>query len=374
MDYLILLRAILAIYYGRFDVKHIILLFFITSFGFFPITPARAEAGSSGQRNGEVTRIAAFKGQQVTGVAVSGSGRIFVNFPRWRTGVENSVAEVDGGGKTKPYPDRSWNSWEIGDPVSEKKFIGVQSVVAYGDTLYVLDTRSSGPRKILDDPRVFVFNLKTDKLAVVYKLSKGSYHEDSYINDLRLDKENSVIYFTDSGHPGLVVFDIKTGTSKRALDDHYSTKAEVDHLTFGGVAKPSRASTDGIAYDEKNRKLYYHALSGYSLYSIDARTLIGGDDTAMEKAVKFECKTSAPDGMILDGKGNLYFGDLENNKIMYRRSDGKILTLVEGDAVKWADSFAVHGGSLYYTNSRINEVKGDISGMEFTLNKVRLAE
>jgi sugar lactone lactonase YvrE len=343
---------------------------FASGVALFEPRPASGKDASSSS----VTRVATFKGQQVTGVAVNGSGRIFVNFPRWRKGVESSVVEIDRKGPPKPYPDRSWNSWEIGEPVSETKFVGVQSVVAYGDTLYVLDTRSSGPRKILDDPRVFVFNLKTDKLAAVYKLSKGSYHDDSYINDLRLDAERSVIYFTDSGHAGLTVYDIRKGSSFRALDNHYSTKAEVDHLTFGGVSKPSRASTDGIAYDSKSGRLFYHALSGYSLYSISAKTLISGDSAAMEKAVTFECKTSAPDGMIFDAKGNLYFGDLENNRIMYRSPDGKIRTFIEGEAVRWADSFAVHGGWLYYTNSRINEVKGDVSEMEFTLNKVPLAK
>ncbi len=38
----------------------------------------------------QVIAVAAFKGQQVTGVTLTDAGRIFVNFPRWRKGVDNS--------------------------------------------------------------------------------------------------------------------------------------------------------------------------------------------------------------------------------------------------------------------------------------------
>jgi hypothetical protein len=41
----------------------------------------------------QVTQVAEFTGQQVTGVTVTSTERIFVNFPRWRK-VENSVIEI----------------------------------------------------------------------------------------------------------------------------------------------------------------------------------------------------------------------------------------------------------------------------------------
>ncbi len=57
-----------------------------------------------------LTQVAAFE-QQVTGVAVSPAGRIFVNFPRWEQDVAVSVAEVMRDGSLRPYPDGSWNAW-----------------------------------------------------------------------------------------------------------------------------------------------------------------------------------------------------------------------------------------------------------------------
>lgn len=320
----------------------------------------------------KITQIASFKGQQVTGVSVSNEGRIFVNFPRWRKGVKNAVAEITNG-TNAPFPNEAWNSWKIGDKIEINKFVGVQSVVVYDHLIYVLDTRSPLFQEVLDAPRIFVFDINTKKLEHTYILNEDAYHPNSYINDLRLDKKNNKIYFTDSGNSGLVILDLKTEKFTRVLDNHPSTAAEVDFLTFENKKWTNAVNSDGIALDTKNDKLYYHALSGYSLFSIPTKALILNDEKEIENAVTFEAKTSAPDGMIFDENGNLYYADLEHNKIKYRKPDGSIHTLVEGDAIKWADTFSIYDGYLYFTNSRIHEVTADISEMEFTVNKIALA-
>ncbi|SFW65814.1 L-dopachrome tautomerase-related protein [Cellulophaga fucicola] len=319
----------------------------------------------------KVTQITSFKGQQVTGISVSNKGRIFVNFPRWRKGVANSVLEISKNTK-EPFPNKEWNSWEIGDTVADNKFVGVQSVVAFEDLLYVLDTRSALFQEVVDAPRVFVFNLKTNALEHTYILNEEAYHPNSYINDLRVDKKNNKIYFTDSGNSGLVILDVATKKFTRVLDHHSSTEAEQDFLTFADGKWSNTVHSDGIALDTKNDKLYYHALTGYSLYSIPTAALSLKDTVAIKKGVTFEAKTSAPDGMIFDNNGILYYADLENNKIMYRKPDGSTHILIEGDKVKWADTFSIYNNYLYYTNSRINEVTADISAMDFTVHKIEL--
>ncbi|MBC5839801.1 hypothetical protein H8R23_00100 [Flavobacterium sp. F-380] len=320
----------------------------------------------------QVQEVTSFTGQQLTGVTVSGAGRIFVNFPRWRKGVENSVMEIGNEDKKTPYPNKEWNSWEIGSPAENQKFVGVQSVVAFEDKLYVLDTRSPLFGAVLDAPRIFVFNLNDNTLAKTYILDEGSYYSNSYINDLRVDKNNNKIYCTDSGRAGLIIIDINSGKTTRVLDNHISTKAEQAFLTFGDKKWENTIHSDGIALDSKNGILYYHALTGYSLYSVPTNIIATENQKDIEAAVKLVAKTAAPDGMIIDDQGTLYFADLENNKIMSRTIDGNIKTLVEGEKVKWADTFSFYNGYLYYTNSRINEVSSDISKMTFTLNKVKI--
>jgi len=321
----------------------------------------------------KVTEVAHFKGQQVTGVTVSDQGRIFANFPRWRSGVNNAVVEVDSLGTSKAFPDARWNNWEIDTAVTDSTFIAVQSVVAFEDQLYVLDTRNPQFKGLVDSPRVFVFDLKTQQLAHTYILTEGSFHNDSYINDLRVDKKNQVIYFTDSGHAGLVILDLKTGVSKRVLDNHTSTLAEVDFLTFNDKKWERKIHSDGIALDTKNDVLYYHALTGYNLFSVPTEILINGNKEAIENNVKLVMKTSAPDGMIIDNNNNLYLADLEHDKIMKIELSTKTSSVfAEGEQVKWADTFSIFNNQLYYTNSRINEIEGDINNFTFTINKIEL--
>src|SRR3954447_16502639 len=85
-------------------------------------------------KGAELQEVASFPHQQVTGVAVSKSGRVFVNFPNWSDEHTISVAElVDG--KPKAFPNDDWN--KAGAP--ESHFVCVQSVyVDPNDDLWII--------------------------------------------------------------------------------------------------------------------------------------------------------------------------------------------------------------------------------------------
>ena len=69
----------------------------------------------------------------------------------------------------------------------------------------------------------------------------------------------------------------------------------------------------------------------------------------------------------------LYLADLENNAIMrYNTNSGEQEVLAQGEKIRWADTFSIYNGYLYYTNSRINEVKEDISNMDFSIYRIKL--
>ncbi len=57
---------------------------------------------------GKLEAVAAFDGAMPTGVTVSRTGRMFVNFPRWGDPVEFTVAEVKDG-KPVPFPNAEIN-------------------------------------------------------------------------------------------------------------------------------------------------------------------------------------------------------------------------------------------------------------------------
>src|SRR5438552_11639898 len=66
-------------------------------------------SGSIKSNAAQLQEIASFPNQQVTGVAVSKSGRVFVNFPDWSDDHTISVAEVIDG-KPKAFPNLELNS------------------------------------------------------------------------------------------------------------------------------------------------------------------------------------------------------------------------------------------------------------------------
>ncbi|TXI92490.1 MAG: hypothetical protein E6Q33_06575 [Neisseriales bacterium] len=350
--------------------KKFILFLFTFLFSIFALGNDLNDNASASQTQQQVVNVASFKGVQVTGITVSKDGRIFANAPRWRKGVPYSVVEIMPDKTIKPYPNESMNNWEIGNSISNK-FISVQSVVAHDNYLYVLDTANPMFKGLIAEPRLYVYELNSNKLVKTYTFPANVVKKNSYTNDLRVDDKLSKIYITDSGAAGLIILDSKTGQFTRILDNHQYTKAEFDHLTIYGKEWKNTVHSDGIALDSKNDILYIHALTGYTLYGIKTSDLL--NPKALKKAKPFSIKTSAPDGMIIDDNGNLYFGDLEHNKISYLTPDRKeIKTLVDGDEVKWPDTFSIYNGYLYFSNSRISETGGDISNLIFTIDKVKL--
>ena len=247
---------------------------------------ARSESG--------IEPVASFKGAQVTGVTVTDKGRIFVNFPRWHETIPCSVAEVDRQGNFKPYPDEKTNRWEKGKTQDGDAFVCVQSVVADRDRLYIIDTKNPMIGTTVATPTLYVYDLNTNKLIRKYPLSESTKPK-SYVNDLRVDREHGKIYFTDSNEPGLIVLDIKSGENYRMLDNHSYTTAEQDHITVNGRRHDGKVHSDGIALDKKNGILYFHALTGRTLYGIPVRQLI--DRRIDEKKItKMKKDTSLPVG------------------------------------------------------------------------------
>jgi sugar lactone lactonase YvrE len=324
-----------------------------------------------------VEEVASFTGAQVTGVTATEDGRIFANFPRWRRGVINSVVEVMPDGTSKPYPDESWNKY-TGSP-SKNKFTCVQSVVAYKDSLFVLDPSNPLMEGVVGKAMLYEFDLKTNELKKSWSFDRSVAPENSYLNDLRVDDEANRIYITDSGLGAIVVLDRDNGKSWRVLDKDKSTKSEsvvlkINDQAFLMRGRAPKMHSDGIAFNETERKLYYHALTGYHLYSVPADALNDPGRAVASEEVTDLGVTPAPDGMIFDKKGNLFMADLENHSIVYRTPAGEIKTLIQDENIQWPDSFTISGNDLIFTDSLLQMAKpgAEVEDLEFKIYKVPL--
>lgn len=312
----------------------------------------------------ELTEVASFPAQQVTGISVSKSGRIFVNFPNWSDDHTISVAElVDG--KPQPFPDAEWN--KPGAP--ESHFVCVQSVVVdSADNLWILDPAAPRMKEIVKGgPKLIKVDLKTNQVVQNIPFGEDVTPKKSYLNDVRIDPDKGVAYMTESGQGAIIVVDLKSGKSRRLLDGHSSTAAEKDFkLMVDGrelrdeSGNPPRINSDGIALDAQSGYLYYHALTGRALYRIKTDYLLDPkiSKSDLEKKVEKIADTTPPDGMMEASDGSVYLTALDKNAIVrYDPTSSQLSDVIADKRLSWPDTLSWGPNrELYVTCSQIQNM------------------
>jgi len=302
---------------------------------------------------------------QITGVAVSPTGRLFVNYPNWRPPHSVSVVEVLADGTKRPFPDESWNTPNPDNP--GEAFVCVQSVYAdRNNSLWILDPASPAFSGVVPGgPKLVRINLATNRVTGVFRFDETVAPGDSYFNDVRVDTDSGFAYITDSGRPGIVVLDYRSGAARRVLDGHPSVSADpfvaitADGRPLLRAGEPMTVNADGIALARNGRTLFWQSLTGRTLYSIDTRLLRDASATPEQvaSAVRIVANTSATDGMEIDRFGNVYLTDFEHDAIQIFNTgfDDAALILVESDLFVWPDSLAWGpDGDLYVSTSQIH--------------------
>lgn len=308
-------------------------------------------SGVSVAQNSHTVHVVAESNYQWTGIAVSQNGRIFVNYPTWDVKSPFKVAEIIDG-KEIAYPSVKDN----------EHFVCVQSVVVDAlDRLWILDPanpRFSGVART--GAKLFRVNLQNNKVEREYSFPSDVAPVKSYLNDLRIDTKANVAYITDSELGGIVVLDLKSGKSYRALDgSNDKLLANLDAIYFPTTGKWSnRVHSDGIELSKDGSRLYFSALTGNILYSIGTDILRDRSKTPQEraKAIHTENHNNVPtDGMLLIGN-KLYMANLPNESIwQYDLVSGCGQNIELSTPIRWADSFATDkDGNIYFTTSQIN--------------------
>lgn len=314
--------------------------------------------GQNSTSNSTIPQMSIFaeSKNQWTGLAVSKTGRVFVNFPRWSANTPVSVAEIVNGEIT-PYPNGDWNNWDK-TIIKKHQFICVQSVYVDNlNLLWILDTGQEPRTDSTKAAHLYVFNLADNRLKKEYVLPAKEITGKSYLNDLQVDHQKQVVYLTDSDVGGIVILDLRTGKIRRVLAKHPSTLAEVSKITIEGYERTHPVHSDGIALDPGHVYLYYSSLMGQNVYRISTKFLVEKNlnDSILGTRVEKFAKTGANDGLIFDKQGNLYLSSLEKNAISRLDKKGNLEELISDQAIKWPDSFAFDtNGDLLFTISQIH--------------------
>ncbi len=316
------------------------------------VTASAAKASVSWDEPPQLT-VVAKSSYQWTGVAVSPSGRLFVCFPSWGNHPDYHIGEILSG---EVYPYR--------DLEDRASFVCVQSLFADAtNTLWVLDAgKRTKQDKASAEPRLLMVSLSSNEILRTYGLPANVALPDSMVTDVRVDNARGVAYITDSGHGGIIVLDLNTGDSWRALTDIPEVRSRLQAIYFPTGLFSGLADCDGLELSADKKLLYFSSLGGDVLYSVPTATLLDQSLSVAqrEKQVKAINVQNVPtDGMVLR-EDALYMGALSSEGVWEFFPDetnvleaGAILNL--GVDIRWADSFALAADkSVYFTTSALN--------------------
>jgi sugar lactone lactonase YvrE len=346
---------------------------------------------------GRLETVATFNGPMPTGVSVSRSNRIFVNFPRWGDDVPFTVAEIVNG-KAIPYPDASVNDWPgraSSDPTqykdkrqNETHFVSVQSVVVDpANRLWVLDTGSPLLKNALPGgPKLVAIDLATNKIIKRILLPSAVAGPTSYMNDVRFDLRvgspaladgiHGIAYITDSsekGPTGFVVVDLATGQAWRKLDETSSVKPEPGFVMFaegrplyktepGQPVKPGIFANDSLAISADGSRIFYCPVSATKLYSIPTAALRDRNlsPAAVAAQVSMVTGKESSDGLESDAAGAVYSTAPASGSILKIAPNSnfasgvEVTTLVHDPRLLWPDTMSLSDeGYLYVTANQL---------------------
>jgi sugar lactone lactonase YvrE len=331
---------------------------------------------------------------KLVGIAVAKNGRVFASAPSGGLHGENSLVEVNPKtGQRTPYPDASWNRFKFDTPGRHQR-IAVQALwVDRQNHLWALDKSSPKLDRHRFPQKLVEFNLASNKVMREYTFEQTITPKDS-LNDVRVDLKHGYAYLTNSANEGgLVVLNLRTGQSRLLLAGDPSTVADpAQHLMFGSkIARRSNGKilviqSDGIALSPDRKWVYYRPLTDHSYWRIPTTALIDSHLSAHElaNAKQYLGRYVLSGGLVMDDRGVLYAGDLEDHSVVSLtpiEKNGshrlKQAVLVKNKAkLDWADGFAIANGYLYIADSHLNELSIFSNGYpregRFTIFRVKL--
>ncbi len=284
--------------------------------------------------------------------AVSADGRIFYTIhPESRPSDAKLLEWVDGA--PKPFPSAAAQS------LFETP-LGV--VVDRQNRLWTVDHGNHGTGKA----RLLAFDLATGDVVHDHTFDSSVAQLGSFLQDLQVDSKGEQVFIADVSfwrkNPGLIVYDIASGTARRVLDSDPSVSAQEwlirnptkDMVFFGAVVlKPG---IDGIAIDRDDEWVYYGAMAHDTMYRVLVADLSDPSLSPEALSARVQAVGAKPlnDGLSTDNDGNLLITDVEHGAVLRMTPEGELSTLIKSDSIRWADALSYGpDGWLYLADSAI---------------------
>ncbi len=298
-------------------------------------------------------------------MAVSSQGEIFFTFHP-EASPEIHVAKWQNN-QALPYPNKAFNTGlnDNGESL-DVYFDAPQGIrIDQQNRLWVLDHANHG----LGQPRLFAFDLSSNKLVHQYDFPTSLAGIGSHLNDFQVDASGQYIYIANASiirkKPSVIIYDVLNKQSREVLVQDVSVMAQRFTpvvqgqlmLKFGVFA--IRPNIDSIALGRSGEWLYYGATAHQRMFRIKTKDLLNKALTPeqLSKRVEDFAAKTASDGITTDLADNIYISNADQSSIDRIDANGQLQTLIQDDILRWPDGFSFGpDGWLYLTNSALHEV------------------
>lgn len=239
--------------------------------------------------------------------------------------------------------------------------------------MWIIDGRRVDPTSKKCPPKLLLLDLNQNgRIVHTYILPDDvCSHETCSMNDVVLDDvDGGFAYITDNSFtdPGLIIYSRKQNKAWKVRDSTMYAEENAIHFSVHGILQSKQNNVNGIALaqrkhsNDENRLLYFTALSAFTLYSIDSYVLRNETLATSSDVGKFinaiGNKTAQSAGMIVDSKGELFYGLVAQDAVLKWNTSQDISTveIVERnpELMSLPDSYTIDDeGYLYLLASNI---------------------
>ncbi|SDN05005.1 L-dopachrome tautomerase-related protein [Ensifer sp. YR511] len=319
-------------------------------------------------RTAELEIIATFAEERPGNPTVMRDGRTLISVsavgaPKF------AVRAIGSDGKHRPYPNEIWAGKPRQDGKGMSGVIGIRT--DKDDIVWMLDMGDAA-----NQPKLVGWNDREDRVHRIIVIPQSVLRPSSFAQDFVIDGDRKRIYIADmtlnadgaSDFPAIIVVDLETGLSRRVLENHPSLQPDdaplviegnpVEMVTQDGRTVPYRYGLNPIAIDPLGRWVYFGALSGKSVYRIDADALsdAAADLKTLTDGVKFWCEKPPCDGFDVDANGNVYITDITKSAIGIASPPGYRVLVEDKELLGWPDGVEldVEGRWLYISSNQLH--------------------
>ena len=319
----------------------------------------------------------------ITGVKVSSQGDIFVAVPRWMSGVPSSLNKLVSNPNGDGYVLDPWPSWQFNEINRTGSLQYAQSfIIDSQNRMWIPEVGrtnffDANPSLVTSAPAgIFVVNISDGSVLLNYYFPDSVVpYNNSFVNDIVLDEENGFAYFTNTwGSGGIIVYNINANNSHMFVSSATQRNSSYDFCVNGicyGTDGVGSSPSDGIALSGDNSKLYWSAVQGQGLYSIETKYLWNfsmSDEQFESNLIFLGFKTGCSDGLLYLN-GALYYGDVTHSAIVLLNDlssftepnsinpSQSLVASSDSYSLNWIDTFASDLNSnsiLYFTSNRLN--------------------